>query len=162
MISAYSYLAVVLDAFSRRVIGWALETHLRASLAIAALNMALAARRPSASGLIHHSDRGVQYACGDYTDLLEAYDIRSSMSRIGCPYDNAKAESFMKTLKQEEVDGRAYCDIDHARSAIGTFLEDVYNRHRLQSALDYRPPAECRRQCPFAQDPRQPDHQLHL
>jgi putative transposase len=142
MLEEFSYLAVVLDAFSRRVIGWALETHLQASLAIAALNMALAARRPSAGGLIHHSDRGVQYACGDYTDLLEAYDIRSSMSRIGCPYDNAKAESFMKTLKQEEVDGRAYRDIDHARSAIGAFLEDVYNRHRLHSALAYRPPAE--------------------
>jgi transposase InsO family protein len=104
--------------------------------------MALAARRPSAGGLIHHADRGVQYACGDYTDLLEAYDIRSSMSRIGCRYDNAKADSFMKTLKQEEVDGRAYRDIDHARSAIGAFLEDVYNRHRLHSALAYRPPAE--------------------
>ncbi|HEY2230071.1 MAG TPA: DDE-type integrase/transposase/recombinase [Xanthobacteraceae bacterium] len=97
MLEEFSYLAVVLDAVSRRVIGWALETHLQASLAIAALNMALAARRPSAGGLIHHSDRGLQYACGDYTDLLEAYDIRSSMSRIGCPYDNAKAESFIKT-----------------------------------------------------------------
>jgi putative transposase len=138
----FAYLAVVLDAFSRRVIGWALEAHLQASLAIAALNMALAARRPAPGSLIHHSDRGVQYACNDYTDILEAHDLRPSMSRIGCPYDNAKAESFMKTLKNDEVDGRSYRDIDETRSAIGSFLEDVYNRRRLHSALAYRPPAE--------------------
>jgi putative transposase len=138
----FAFLAVMLDAFSRRVIGWALETHLQASLAIIALTMALAARRPVPGSLIHHSDRGVQYACGDYTSILEAYDIRPSMSRIGCPYDNAKAESFMKTLKQEEVDGRTYRDIQDARSAIGVFLEDVYNRQRLHSALAYRPPVE--------------------
>jgi transposase InsO family protein len=138
----FAFLAVVLDAFSRRVIGWALETHLQASLAITALTVALATRRPPPGSLIHHSDRGVQYACGDYTSILEAYDIRSSMSRIGCPYDNAKAESFMKTLKQEEVDGRTYRDIHDARSAIGVFLEDVYNRQRLHSALAYRPPVE--------------------
>jgi putative transposase len=142
MLEEFAYLAVVLDAFSRRVIGWALEMHLQASLAIAALTMALAARRPAPGSLIHHSDRGVQYACGDYAAILAAYDIRPSMSRIGCPYDNAKAESFMKTLKQEEVDGRAYRDVAHARSAMGTFFEDVYNHHRLHSALAYRPPAE--------------------
>ena len=83
-----------------------------------------------------------QYACGDYTELLERHDIQPSMSRIGNPYDNAKAESFIKTLKHEEVDGRAYRDIDHARSSIGTFIEQVYNRQRLHSALAYRPPAE--------------------
>ena len=138
----FVYLAVVLDAFSRRVIGWALEAHLQASLTITALNMALAARHPAPGSLIHHSDRGVQYACNDYTDILQAHDVRPSMSRIGCPYDNAKAESFMKTLKNDEVDGRSYRDIDKARSAIGTFLEDVYNRRRLHSALAYRPPAE--------------------
>lgn len=138
----FAYLAVVLDAFSRRVIGWALEAHLQASLAIAALRMAIVARRPPPGSLIHHSDRGVQYACKDYTALLEAHDIQPSMSRIGCPYDNAKAESFMKTLKQEEVDGRTYRDIDEARAAIGTFLDEVYNRRRLHSALAYRPPAE--------------------
>ena len=142
MLEEFAYLAVVLDAFSRRVIGWALETHLQASLAIGALTMALTARRPAPGSLIHHSDRGVQYACGDYAAILEAYDIRPSMSRIGCPYDNAKAESFMRTLKQEEVDAMVYRDIDHARSAIGTFCEDVYNRRRLHSALAYRPPAE--------------------
>ena len=107
----FAYLAVVLDAFSRRVIGWALEAHLQASLAIAALRMAIVARQPAPGSLIHHSDRGVQYACSDYTDLLVAHDIQPSMSRIGCPYDNAKAESFMKTLKKEEVDGRTYRDI---------------------------------------------------
>ena len=124
----FAYLAIVLDAFSRRVVGWALETHLQASLAIAALTMALAARRPAPGSLIHHSDRGVQYACGDYTELLEAHDIQPSMSRVGNPYDNAKAESFMKTLKHEEVDGRAYRDARHARNAIGSL-------HRSRIAL---------------------------
>jgi transposase InsO family protein len=138
----FAFLAVVLDAFSRRVIGWALEAHLQASLATAALRMAIMARRPAPGGVIHHSDRGVQYACRDYTDLLETHDIQPSMSRIGCPYDNAKAESFMKTLKHEEVDGITYRDIDETRSAIGTFLECVYNRRRLHSALAYRPPVE--------------------
>ena len=92
--------------------------------------------------LIHHSDRGVQYACGDYTAVLELHDIQPSMSRVGNPYDNAKAESFMKTLKKEEVDGRNYRDLKEARDAIGAFIEDVYNRQRLHSALAYRPPAE--------------------
>jgi transposase InsO family protein len=92
--------------------------------------------------VIHHSDRGVQYACRDYAELLAAHDIQPSMSRIGNPYDNAKAESFMKTLKQEEVDGRNYRDLNHAREAIGAFIEDVYNHQRLHSALDYQPPAE--------------------
>ena len=138
----FAYLAVVLDAFSRRLIGWALDTHLRASLAIAALDMAITARRPAGGSLIHHSDRGVQYACGEYTAMLEAHDIQPSMSRVGNPYDNAKAESFMKTLKQEEVDGRNYRDLKEARDAIGAFIEDVYNRQRLHSALAYRPPAE--------------------
>ena len=138
----FAYLAIVLDAFSRRVIGWALETHLQATLAIAALDMALAARRPPKGSLIHHSDRGVQYACGDYTAILKTHDIQPSMSRVGNPYDNAKAESFMKTLKQEEVVGSAYRDAADARARIGNFIEEVYNRQRLHSALDYRPPVE--------------------
>ena len=100
------------------------------------------ARRPAPGSLIHHSDRGVQYACGEYTALLEAHDIQPSMSRVGNPYDNAKAESFMKTLKHEEVDGRDYRDLEEARAAIGAFIEEVYNRQRLHSALAYRPPAE--------------------
>jgi transposase InsO family protein len=138
----FAFLAVLLDAFSRRVIGWALELHLRASLAIAALQMAIEERRPAPDSLMHHSDRGVQYACGEYVALLQAHSIQPSMSRVGNPYDNARAESFMKTLKQEEVDGRDYRDLTHAREAIGSFIEGVYNRQRLHSALAYRPPAE--------------------
>jgi transposase InsO family protein len=138
----FAFLAVVLDAFSRRVIGWALRRHLRVTLAIEALEMAIAARQPAPGSLIHHSDRGVQYACGEYTAILAAHDIQPSMSRVGNPYDNAKAESFMKTLKHEEVDGRDYRDMNQARESIGAFIEKVYNCQRLHSALAYRPPAE--------------------
>ncbi len=142
LLEEFAFLAIVLDAFSRRVVGWALDTHLQASLAIDALNMAIAARRPVPGSLIHHSDRGVQYACIDYAAVLEAHDIQPSMSRVGNPYDNAKAESFMKTLKQEEVDGRSYRDAHQAKEMIGSFIEQVYNRQRLHSALAYQPPAE--------------------
>ena len=142
LLEEFAFLAVVLDAFSRRVVGWALEGHLRTSRATTALEMALQERRPAPGILIHHSDRGVQYACREYSARLEAHVIQPSMSRIGNPYDNAKAESFMKTLTQEEVDGRASRDAKHARAAIGTFIEDIYNRARLHSALAYRPPAE--------------------
>jgi putative transposase len=141
MAEEFAYLAVVLDAFSRRVVGWALETHLQASLALAALDMALGARRP-VPGLVHHSDRGVQYACADYVARLAAHGLQPSMSRVANPYDNAQAESFMKTLKHEEVDGRAYRDLRHARREIGGFIDEVYNRQRLHSALAYRPPVE--------------------
>jgi len=144
----FGYLAIVLDAFSRKIVGWALETHLQAALAIAALDMAIAQRRPTPGTLIHHSDRGVQYACGDYTAILKAHDIQASMSRVGNPYDNAKAESFMKTLKQEEVDGTAYRDVADTRARIGSFIETVYNRQRLHSALDYLSPEEYERNAP--------------
>ena len=138
----FVYLAVVLDAFSRKVIGWALDDHLEARLAIQALDRALAARDPAPQSLIHHSDRGVQYACGDYTQRLEAREIAVSMSRPANPYDNAKAESFMKTLKAEEVNGKAYATLEDARRDIGAFIETVYNAQRLHSALGYKPPVE--------------------
>ena len=139
---AFIYLAVVLDAFSRKVIGWALDSHIEARLAVAALDMALETRQPRPETLIHHSDRGVQYACGEYTDRLKSRQIAISMSRVGNPYDNAKAESFMKTLKTEEVNERAYKDLDHARLDIGNFINTVYNTARLHSALGYKPPVE--------------------
>jgi transposase InsO family protein len=138
---AFVYLAVVLDAWSRRVVGWALADHLRASLALAALEKALAARPVARGELVHHSDRGVQYACTAYVGRLEAAGIQPSMSRVGCPWDNAMAESFMRTLKHEEVDGQAYRDLADAQARIETFIEEVYNRQRLHSALAYRPPA---------------------
>ena len=147
---AFGYLAVLLDAFSRKVIGWALADHLRASLALDALQMALDHRPVIPGGLVHHSDRGVQYACGDYIARLQAAGIQPSMSRVGCPYDNAMAESFMKTLKQEEVDATAYRDLDHARAAIGRFIETVYNRHRLHSALAYLSPDEFEADLPLS------------
>ena len=139
---AFVYLAVVLDAFSRKAVGWAMADHLRASLALDALEMALASREVIRGGLVHHSDRGTQYACGDYIERLETAGIQPSMSRAGCPYDNAMAESFMKTLKAEEVDASAYRDLAHATAAIGEFIEQVYNRQRLHSALDYLSPTE--------------------
>ncbi len=137
----FVYLAVILDAFSRRVIGWALDRTLEASLTLDALGMALAQRRP-APGLVHHSDRGVQYASTDYTDLLKENGVVISMSRCGNPYDNATCESFIKTLKYEEVYRTEYRDLAEARASIGVFLEQVYNQQRLHSALGYLPPAE--------------------
>jgi putative transposase len=137
----FVYLAVVLDAFSRRVIGWALGRTLEARLATTALAMALAERKPQ-TDLVHHSDRGVQYASQDYTEMLKQHHAQISMSRKGNPYGNAACESFMKTLKYEEVYRNEYRDFQEARASICEFLERVYNQKRLHSALGYLPPAE--------------------
>ena len=137
----FVFLAVVLDAYSRRVIGWALDRTLEEELTLGALRMALA-RRSIAPGLVHHSDRGTQYASTDYTDLLKGHGITISMSRKGNPWDNAGCESFMKTLKYEEVHRNEYRDLAEARISIREFLEKIYNRKRLHSALGYVPPAE--------------------
>lgn len=133
------FAAVVLDAHSRRVVGWSVEASLTALLAIKALQMALANRQPE-PGMIHHSDRGIQYACTDYVKILDAAGIQPSMSRAGNPYDNAKAESFMKTLKKEEVNGRTYQDLNDLRQCLGEFFESTYNQSRLHSALGYLSP----------------------
>ena len=135
------YLAVILDAFSRRVIGWALDRMLEGTLTLAALQMALS-RRSVQPGLVHHSDRGSQYASSDYTDLLTVHEIGISMSRKGNPWDNAACESFMKTLKYEEVFRSDYRDLHEAQLSIRDFLEKIYNEKRLHSALGYVPPAE--------------------
>ena len=137
----FVYLAVMLDAFSRRVIGWALERTLEDELTLAALRMALERRSP-APGLVHHSDRGVQYASGDYTGQLKEHHITISMSRKGNPYDNAFCESFIKTLKYDEVHRQEYRDLAEARASIEHFLERVYNQRRLHSALGYCAPAQ--------------------
>ena len=137
----FVYLAVILDAFSRKVVGWALETTLAASLAITALERAIGERCPP-PGLVHHSDRGLQYASRAYVALLRKHQAIPSMSRPANPYDNASCESFMKTLKQEEIYANDYRDLDHLRANIEDFIERYYNRCRLHSALGYRPPQE--------------------
>jgi Transposase and inactivated derivatives len=141
LLEEFVFLAAILDAFSRRVIGWALDRTLEDELTLTALRRALERRSPP-PGLVHHSDRGSQYASGDYIALLEANRIRISMSRKGNPWDNAACESFMKTLKYEEVYRNEYRDLAEARASIGEFLERVYNQKRLHSALGYLPPAE--------------------
>ena len=137
----FVFLAVILDAYSRRVIGWALDRTMQDDLTLAPLRMALSHRTVGA-GLVHHSDRGSQYASGDYIDLLKASGIEISMSRKGNPWDNAACESFMKTLKYEEVHRNEYRDLAEARAAIHEFLEKIYNQKRLHSALGYLPPIE--------------------
>jgi putative transposase len=135
----FVYMAVVLDAFSRRVVGWALNSSLRSTVAVDALKQAIENRRPP-PGLVHHSDRGVQYASHDYTELLREQGAICSMSRAGNPYDNAKCESFLKTLKQEEIYCHEYRDLEDLRRHCSTFIDEYYNRQRLHSALGYVSP----------------------
>ena len=137
----FVYLAVILDAYSRRCIGWALSRHIDTQLTLAALRMALQTRTIQ-PGLMHHSDRGVQYAAADYVALLQEHKIQISMSRTGNPYDNAKAERFMRTLKYEEVYMNDYETLAEVLASIQHFIEAVYNRKRLHSAIGYLPPAE--------------------
>jgi len=137
----FVYLAVVIDAFSRRVIGWALDRSVEDDLTLSALRMALELRRPAA-GCVHHSDRGSQYASGDYTDLLKSHGCEISMSHKSSPWENAGCESWMKTLKYEEVYRQEYRDVTEVRASIARFIDEVYNQRRLHSALGYRPPVE--------------------
>jgi putative transposase len=145
--SEFVYLAVVIDAYSRRVIGWALEQTMEDDLPLAALRMAWERRQP-ASGLVHHSDRGSQYASCDYTDFLKAHACQISMSHKASPWENAGCESWMKTLKYEEVFRQEYRDLAEARTGIEQFIEKVYNQQRLHSALGYVPPVEFERSLP--------------
>jgi putative transposase len=157
----FVYLAVILDAYSRRIIGWALDRTLEDELTLTALRMAIT-RRVVRPGLVHHSDRGSQYASNDYTDLLKEHGIDISMSRKANPWDNAACESFMKTLKYEEVHRNEYRNLAEARVAIHEFLEKVYNRKRLHSALGYLPPAEFERNLVASNNKEAASRQLSL
>ncbi len=139
--SAFVYLACILDAYSRRCVGWYLSRDMTTQLTLTALQRAIAERQPP-PGLIHHSDRGVQYASYDYVEQFEQIGAQISMSSVGNPYDNAKAESFFKTLKQEEVYLKEYESFADAEANLEVFIEQVYNTKRLHSSLGYMPPAE--------------------
>ncbi len=142
----FVYLAVLLDAYSRRCVGWKLSRHIDTQLALDALNMALTARTP-APGLIHHSDHGVQYASLSYVERLQSVQARLSMAAVGNPYENAKAESFFKTLKREEVYLNDYRTFEEAEANLAHFIDEVYNVKRLHSSLGYRPPVEFEAVC---------------
>lgn len=138
---SFLYVAVLLDAYSRRVLGWHVDDNLRAELVLTAFDRAVA-ERTMGPGIVHHSDRGVQYCSHQYVERLYQFGFRISMSRTGNPYDNAKAESFMKTLKAEEVYLQQYRDGEEARASIANFIDAVYNRKRLHSALGYHSPCD--------------------
>ena len=137
----FVYLAAILDRYSRKAIGYALSRHIDSRLTLEALHMALTGRN-SPTGCIHHSDRGVQYACADYVDRLKKHGLLISMSRKGNPYDNAEIESFFKTLKYEEVYLTEYRTLEEAQISLESFIEEVYNKKRLHSSLGYVPPEE--------------------
>ena len=139
--TTFCYLAAILDAYSRKCVGWHLSRFIDTHLTLSALEMALAARRPQ-PGLIHHSDQGVQYASSEYVLRLEEADAQISMAAVGNPYENAKAESFFRTLKMEEVYLKDYRTFEEAQENIGEFIEEVYNQKRLHSSLGYLPPVE--------------------
>jgi transposase InsO family protein len=141
----FVYLAVILDAFSRKVVGWSLDRSLATRLTLAALEQAIATRQPP-PGVVHHSDRGIQYASREYVKLLQRHQMIPSMSRPANPYDNASCESFMKTLKREEIYANDYHTLEHLATHIEQFINEYYNRCRLHSALGYRPPDEFERQ----------------
>jgi transposase InsO family protein len=145
LVRGFAYLAAILDAYSRRVIGWAISRSLDSRVALAALHMALAVRQVG-DGLVHHSNRGVQYASGEYTALLKEHGVQISMLRRANPYDNARCERFMRTLKEEEVYLSGYETLREARDSIALFIEEVYNQKRLHSALGYMPPVEFEQQ----------------
>jgi len=150
----FVYLAVILDGFSRRVVGWSVERSLQTRLTLGALQGAIADRRPL-PGLVHHSDRGAQYASPEYVAVLLAHGMLPSMSRAGCPYDNAACESFMKTLKQEEIYANEYRDMEHLQAHLEEFLDRYYNVRRLHSALGYQSPEAFEAQTPVqGQDSR--------
>jgi putative transposase len=139
--TAFCYLAAILDAYSRRCVGWCLSRQIDTTLTLSALEMALTTRRPAA-GLIHHSDRGVQYASSEYVSRLQEAGALISMAAVGNPYENAQVESFFRNLKMEEVYIKDYRDFEEAYENIGQFIEEVYNEKRLHSSLGYLPPVE--------------------
>lgn len=154
ILTCFVYLAVILDAYSRKAVGYALSKHINTNLTLDALHMAIQDRQPK-PGCIHHSDRGIQYASSEYVKELKIYGFQISMSRKGNPYDNAYAESFMKTLKSEEVHLWEYRTMADVQKRIPYFIEDVYNQKRLHSSLGYRPPCEFEAIITLTQNPCQ-------
>jgi putative transposase len=151
----FVYLAVILDGFSRKVVGWALDRTLAMQLTVGALEQAIERRQPQ-PGLVHHSDRGLQYARAEYIAILEKHHMVPSMSRPANPYDNASCESFIKTLKREEIYAHKYEDLEQLRANIEEFIEEYYNRQRLHSALGYRSPEEFERKAEDQPESRGP------